>query len=378
MQSIVVDKICRIAYNALRMKPYVVAFHRWSKYTHNRFLKIWKGSGDLEYAWKKSTLQDLISWGLEEDIAGTFLEERKKIDPAREQEKLDKLHVHVLTIEDEQYPILLKEISDPPAILYIAGDVSLLSHSCLAVVGTRLMSAYGTQVIEYIIPGLVRAGLVIVSGLALGVDAYAHKVTLQQKGKTVAVLGSGLDVLYPVQNKKLGEEILTSGGAVISEMPLGASPTSYSFPVRNRIISGLSRGTLVIEAKESSGSLITAHCALDQNRDVFAVPGNIFAANTGGTHNLIKAGEAKLVTTAEDILWELGFVIEDEDRDVENIILDNEHEKKIYGLLSKEPLFVDSIIQESGLPSSDVTAILTILEMKGYVKNMGGMMWVKR
>jgi DNA processing protein len=359
------------------MTPYIVAFHRWSKYTHNRFLKIWKGSGDLSYAWKKSTLNDLLSWGLEEEIARTFLEERKRIDPIEEQEKLDKLQIHLLTIQDGQYPALLKEISDPPVILYVAGDVSLLSGACLAVVGTRLMSAYGKQVIEYIIPGLTHAGLVIVSGLALGVDAYAHKVTLQNKGKTIAVLGSGLDVVYPVQNKKLGEEIIASGGAVLSEMPLGSPPTAYSFPVRNRIISGLSRGTLVIEAKESSGSLITAHSALDQNRDVFAVAGNMFASNMEGTHNLIKSGEAKLVTKAEDILSELGFATDEKSEEQKNVILENEHEKRVYDLLSQEPLFVDHLIQESELSSSDVTAILTILEMKGYVKNMGGMMWVK-
>lgn len=362
------------------MKPYAVAFHRWSKYTNARFLKIWKGSNDLSYAWSKAKKQEFVSWGIEEDIVETLIRERQDINVTQEWERIEKVGITVITINDEIYPILLHEIADFPPILYVRGDVSVFHQSCFAVVGTRLMSAYGKQVMDYIVPALVQAGLVIVSGLALGVDAYAHKLTLDSKGKTIAVLGSGVDVVYPVENKRLGENIIMQGGMVISELPLGTHPTNYSFPIRNRIISGLSKGTLVVEAKEESGSLITARLALEQNREVFAAPGNIFASNTGGTHNLIKAGEAKLVTKVEDILTELGFVVGtgEKESNMENIYFNDPKEETVFSLLTREPKMVDVIIQESNLSSSEVHAILTIFEVKGLAQNVGGMMWVRR
>ncbi len=359
------------------MNKHLLALHQLPKMTNARLFKIWQGSHDWESIWKNATACDFKSWGIEDDVAQEFLRAKENIDIDALGKKLEEIEATFISWDDKNYPVLLKELPDPPFLLYVRGDASILSLPCLAVVGTRLMTTYGKQVLDDLLQPLVQSGLVIVSGLAIGIDAYAHKTTLDHHGKTIAVLGSGVDKIYPANNRKLAEDIVEKGGALISEFPLGMEPTVYTFPIRNRIISGLSKGTLVVEAKESSGSLITAKLALEQNRDVFAVPGNMFSSNMAGTHNLIKKGEAKLVTHATDILEELGLVLEPSAQ-LQKLEFENLNEEKVYLLLSKEPVQADQLIQESELPSSEVSSLLTVLEVKGLVQNLGGGMWVRK
>lgn len=362
------------------MKQYYLAFHLLSRYTNVRFLKILKGCrGDLVYAWERAGQLELIDWGIEEEIAGKIVYDKKTIDPAQEYERLLQKNITMLLMGDREYPLLLKEISDPPLMLYLRGNADTLSIPAVAFVGTRLMTAYGKQVLEHLLFPLIQSGVAIVSGLAVGVDAHAHSLTLAHNGRTVAVLGSGLDAIYPVHNRKLAAEIIQNNGTVVSEFPPAMKPTPYTFPIRNRIISGLSKGVVIVEAKEKSGSLITARLALEQNRDVFAIPGSIFLSNSAGTHNLIKNGEAKLVTSGEDILIELGFQKDTAvSQDMRAIRFDTKNEELLYALLSSEPQLLDHIVEKSNFPPSRVGSLLTLLEMKALAHNIGGNRWVRQ
>ena len=362
------------------MQRYLAALHQISKCTNKRLFTLFKKKRDFEYLWKNASVSDFMKRGIEQNIAEEIVEKRKGIDPDKPLQQLKKDGVKTIHFYDKEYPLLLKEISDPPFLLYVRGDISALNKICFAVVGTRLMTPYGRQSLEHIIPPLIQTGLVVVSGLAIGVDAHAHKVTLNYTGKTIAVLGSGIDCISPSNNTRLAEKIVEQGGAVISEFPVGMKPTIYTFPIRNRIISGLSKGVLIVEAKEKSGSLITAQLALDQNREVFALSGSIFAENMMGTHRLIQKGEAKLVTSGQDILEELGIDQSQMEKFEKNktIGFDSKKEEQIYTLLTKETQYTDHIIQQSGLSSSEVNGILTVLEMKGFVENLNGMMWIRK
>ncbi|MFN3301906.1 MAG: DNA-processing protein DprA [Patescibacteria group bacterium] len=318
----------------------------------------------------KASISDLIKAGIEQEIAQEFIDWRKKIEPEKEWQKLEKEKIKIVTIRDENYPKLLKEIYNPPVILYVKGELYSEENYPLAVVGTRRMSFYGREVVEEIVRDLAKMGLTIVSGLALGIDGLAHKIALQEKGRTIAVLGGGLDEknIYPSVHKDLVKKIVTSGGAVISEYPIGTSPTRYTFPLRNRIISGLSLGTLVIEAPLGSGALITAQQALDQNREVFAVPGSIYSKNSEGCNWLIKLG-AKAVTCAKDVLEALNleFVLKKEKK----IIAETKEEEILLKYLSKEPIHIDELIRQSKLSPSQVLTTLSLMEIKEKVKNLG-------
>jgi DNA processing protein len=250
--------------------------------------------------------------GLGEKLVQNFLSFRKSFDNDSYFLRLERLGINVLFAGEENYPKLLKEIEGRPPVLYVkvrqirpAGQI--FQKKAVAVVGTRKVTSYGRQVTEVIVKGLVASGLVVVSGLARGVDGVAHQATINNGGITIAVLGSGLDLIYPPEHKKLAEKIVESGGAIVSEFPLGAQTVPGNFPARNRIISGLSLGVVITEAAENSGSLITASCAADQGREVFAVPGPITSPLAAGTAELIKKG-AKLVSGVEDILEELNEV----------------------------------------------------------------------
>jgi len=274
-----------------------------------------------------------------------------------------------ISINDKNYPKLLKKISDPPKILYVRGKI-LPEEDCFAIVGTRMCSFYGKQVALEIAGDLAEAGLTIVSGLAPGIDTFCHQATLERKKRTIAVLGTGLDEksIYPQSNLKLAEKIIESGGCLISEYSPGTSGSRFTFPKRNRIIAGLSLGVLVIEAKQKSGALITANLAKKQKRKVFAVPGPIHSSNSRGCHCLIKQG-AKLVESANDILKELnlleitrpGLIATGETLE-ENLILD---------ALKEEGLYIDKIIEKTKLPTAKVASTLAILEIKGKVRNLG-------
>ncbi len=287
-------------------KKYFNAFNLIDEIGPISFKKILTAFDSLERAWQASP-NEFIRAGLKRAVAEQIKRKRPKIDPESELEKIIKEGIDIITIKDKDYPKLLKEIYAPPAILYIRGQFRPEDKFCLGVVGPRKVSFYGKQIAPCITANLAQAGLTIVSGLAKGVDALAHQTALKVNGRTIAVLGSGLDrkSIYPAINKRLAEEI-SQNGVVISEYPINTEPIAQNFPQRNRIISGLSLGVLVIEASEKSGALITAKDALEQNREVFAIPGSILSANSIGTNNLIKMG-AKLVSNVNDILEELNL-----------------------------------------------------------------------
>ncbi len=275
------------------------------------------------------------------------------------------------------YPKLLAKIYDPPKVLYYRGDLSICDQPTLAVVGSRKFSPYGQQACQHIVGPLARQGMVIVSGLALGIDGISHQTALDNQGKTIAVLGSGVDdnSIFPVTNRHLARKIIENKNLIISEFPCGFRPTSYSFPTRNRIIAGLSLGTLIIEAAEKSGALITASCALDYNREVFAVPNPIFSPTSAGVNNLIKNG-AFPVTLPADITKILNIQDIKQTMIVRQLIPASKQEEAIYKILSKEPKHIDLIIKQTNLDSHIVNGTLTLMEIKGLVKNVGNMMYI--
>lgn len=273
-----------------------------------------------------------------------------------------------IQLKSKDYPKLLRHITDPPAVLYCRGNVSLLKTECFAVVGTRSMTPYGREATQQIVPGLARH-FTIVSGLALGIDAVAHRATLDCGGKTIAVLGSGINLITPETNLRLGQDILKNDGLIISEHPGKKPAYKDSFPERNRIISGLSKGVLVVEADEKSGSLITARLAGEQNRDVFAVPGNIFSSKSMGPHKLIRTG-AKLVASSHDILDDYSKLPLAKSSHLSTI--DPTHAMILAILETHGPLNIDSIIEYADLGASRVIGALAIMEIQGHVKQMAG------
>lgn len=312
--------------------------------------------------------------------------DKKSIDPDKEWSKLEREKIGMITIFDKNYPGPLRHIHNPPFLLYIRGSANALNQTCFGVVGTRALSEYGKRSTPHIVLDLARAGFAIVSGLASGIDTLAHKTALEAGAKTIAVLGTGIDdrTIYPANNLRLAHKIIETGGAVISEYAPGTHGTKFSFPQRNRIISGLSKGVLVVEADEQSGALITAAYALEQNRDVFAVPGAIFAKTSRGTNNLIKKG-AKAVTCAEDILEDYGIRIKNQESRIK-VKADNPVEEKILAVLSGlpsttldsskvvlgEPMTMDDIIRRSGLDAAQAAATLMVMELNRKIKNLGG------
>ncbi len=325
----------------------------------------------LEYAWNTTNLNEFQQAGLRQSLIEQIKINRPKINPDWEMEKLNKAGIGLITIEDNNYPFLLKEIYRPPALLYIRGKFQKQDNTSIGIVGTRKCTFYGKQITPFITAELCSAKLTIVSGLAKGIDTLAHKTALENNKRTIAVLGSGIDQqsIYPRINQRLAEQI-TENGALISEFPPRTPPLSHHFPQRNRIISGLSLGIVVIEAPEKSGALITARDALEQNREVFAIPGHIYSSNSIGPNNLIKMG-AKLVSQTKDILEELNLT--PAQISSQKIIKpDNPEEKNILKQLSQEPLHIDKIIHQSKLSTAVVNSNLLLMEIKGKIKNIGG------
>jgi len=280
--------------------------------------------------------------------------------------------VRVITFLAEEYPKLLLEIPDPPPYLYVKGELRG-SETAVAIVGSRRASTYGMHTTTRLASDLAGHGITVVSGMARGVDTAAHRGALSSGGRTIGVLGCGIDVIYPPENRRLFEE-MASSGAIVSEFPLGTLPLAENFPRRNRIISGMSRGVLVVEAMEKSGSLITAQYALEQGREVFAIPGNINSGASRGTNRLIKDG-AKLVEGVEDILEELphriGTAAAAGAAPAPDFAL-TPKEAAVYTLLAEAPRHIDDVIVKSGLTVGDVSAILLALELKGAVMQLPG------
>jgi DNA processing protein len=283
-------------------------------------------------------------------------------------------HIEILTWDDKLYPTRLKEIDQPPPVLYLRGELTTEDSWAVAVVGTRRVSAYGRQVAEEVASFLATNGVTVISGLARGVDAIAHQSALKAGGRTIAVLGCGVDRIYPPENAQLAEKIMT-GGALVSDYAPGTPPDAANFPPRNRIISGLSTATVIVEAGETSGALITAQFAVDQGREVFAVPGNIYAPQSKGTNRLIAQG-AHPMLSVRDLLDVLNLTRVTEQRFVRKVLPADETESKLMSVLTHEPLHMDEIRNQTGLPIERVSATLVMMELKGMVRQVGGMNYV--
>lgn len=354
---------------------YWVGFSKIPSIGPTRFQKLLKGFSNLEAAWN-SPLWQLGQAGLEERVIAEIVRSRQEINLDDEMAELEKENVQVMTILDKDYPKLLKEIYSPPPLLFWRGQLPGDDEFLLAVVGTRKPSSYGQHVTKTLARDLAQSGLTIVSGLALGIDSLAHTAALEANGKTMAVLGCGVERanIYPASNRYLGEKIVDRGGCIISEHPLGTPPLKHHFPRRNRIISGASLGTLVVEAPLKSGALLTAQLSLEQNREVFSVPGNITSAYSAGTNKLIKMG-ARVTTSAEDVLETLNLQKATQYLAASAIVPESEEETKILPLLKNEPIHVDELSRSTGLPIQIINATLMLMEMKGKVRHMGGMMY---
>lgn len=301
-----------------------------------------------------------------------------KFNAQKESKDLSKQEIYILDIYDDRYPQILKEITTPPPLLYYRGNIELLKDIfALAIVGTRKITPYGHLAAHKIIPELVKAEFIIVSGLAMGVDALAHEITLEHKGQAIAVLGTGIDdaSIYPRANRGLAHRIIKSGGLLFSEYAPGSEAQKFHFPVRNRIISGLTLGTLVIEAHQKSGSLITAQAALDQQRNVYAIPGQIHSSASQGTNHLIQQG-AKMVVCSQDILQDFQHIHIADSRLIQQSFELLPAEQIILSLLA-ESLDIDSLVEQSQLSISQVTTGLMMLELKGLIKQIGSQLYVK-
>ncbi len=334
-----------------------------------KFDQLLRAFGSAEKAWEapEEAFREL-GWG---STALQALKSREKVVATTTIGVLSRYKIKVITKEEGEYPDNLRTCPTPPPLLYVRGELSPSDSLSLAVVGTRRMTRYGGDVVGSLIPELCAAGLTIVSGLALGVDAAAHKAALEAGGRTVAVLAGGVDQVTPRSNERLGQEIISRGGAIISEFPLGTQPFKSLFPFRNRIISGMSLGTLVIEAAEGSGTFHTVRAALEQGREVFAIPGSIFSPYSAGTAKLIQSG-AKLVTSARDILEELEVGVRSVKQEAKGAAPATVGEKEVLELLEGEEKCVNDIIKDSDMPTNEVLSALTLLEMRGLVKDCGG------
>ncbi|MBA7561056.1 hypothetical protein ES708_02690 [subsurface metagenome] len=326
--------------------------------------------GNLENAWQARSA-DLKQAGLDRGVVQAITSWQPKISLEAEMEKLDCYGVKVFTYHDPGYPARLKEIYDYPPVLYVRGTILSEDEWCLTVVGTRRATVYGRQITEEIVTDLARSKITIVSGLAKGIDSVAHHSALEAGGRSIAIFGCGLDTVYPSENVSLARRIIQQG-ALVSEYPLGTRPRPDNFPRRNRIMSGMSLGVLVIEAGESSGAIITAHMALEQNREVFAIPGSVLSPASRGTNHLIQEG-AKLVRDYTDILEELNLTAVAHQIEMKEVIPTSDTESLLLKQLSAEPTHIDEVCRQSELPVSTVSSTLAMMELKGLVKQVGTM-----
>jgi len=357
------------------------------------FAKLIKHFGSADRALGASVSElakiDGVGFKTAEQIAAT----RGKFDVTAELELAQKLDVWIINLDDERYPPVLKQIYDPPPVLYIKGSLSREDNLAISIVGSRRCSLYGQEQSSRLAHFLSSAGFTICSGMARGIDTAAHQGALSAGGRTIAVQGCGLENIYPPENKKLFE-LIAESGACISELPLGFEPLSENFPPRNRIIAGLSLGTIVVEAGFRSGALITARAALENNREVMAVPGKIDSPLSKGTHQLLKQG-AKLIESVEDVMEALGYIgeqledhvstaVEKAAKSIETPLFDikalklSSPEKTIYECLKKEPLHIEEIIDDTDLAAGSVNAGLVSLRLKGLIKQLPGSLFVKR
>ncbi len=329
---------------------------------------------DLASAWNAPQRQ-LERAGLELRLVNALAQMRSKLNLDEELDRIEQTGAQLLTLGHDDYPTPLQGLPDPPLVLYVRGTLLPTDRHALSVVGTRQATHYGREAAYKLSSALAQHGVTIISGLAHGIDSAAHRGALEANGRTIAVMGCGIDHIYPADNIELAQQI-TRNGALISEFPLGTPPEGRNFPRRNRIISGIGLGVLVVEAPDNSGALITANMAAEQGRDVFAVPGNIFNKSSAGSNRLIQEG-AKLVMGAADILNELNitFTRVQAKTITEKIVPGSPTEAQLLGALSADPLHVDDVARLCDMPIATVTSTLTILELKGLARKVGPMQY---
>ena len=354
---------------------YWVAFSLIPNLGAVRFRALESHFGNLKTAWQAG-FDELKAAGLDEKTARSITTHRGAISPDEQMEKLERCGAHVINWNDPEYPARLKEIHSPPPVLYIREQLSVEDERSVAVVGTGKASSYGKEVASVLCRDLAASGVGIVSGLARGIDSIAHRAALDAGGRTIAIFGTGVDFIYPPEHAKLSQDIVDHG-ALVSEYPLGTNPKSQHFPQRNRIISGMTLGTLVVEAGEQSGALITVSHALEQGREVFCVPGNIFSPASSGTNALIQEG-AKVVTSYKDVLEELNLNAVAYQMEMRSLTHpQDENETRLLEHITHEPLHIDEIRRRVSLPINMVSSILATMELKGMVKQVGGMHYTR-
>lgn len=354
---------------------YWVAFNRTPGIGASKMRALLATFGSAAKAWHASPLQLAKVPGLDQRALQSLLQLRSTLDLDQLQAQITQHRVKVLTWESPNYPARLLEVPDSPPVLYVRGELLPADDWAVAIVGTRTPTAYGKAVVSELAQTLAHAGVTVVSGLARGIDTLAHSACLNAGGRSLAVLGSGLDQIYPPENRLLADNMLNSG-ALLSDYAVGTRPDSKNFPARNRIISGLTLATVIVEAGESSGALITARYAAEQGRDVLAVPGSIYSRQSIGTNRLIRDG-AKPVLSANDILEELNLRLVVEHSVARQELPANREETAVLQHLTQEPLHIDEISLLASLPIEQVSSTLAMLELKGRVRQVGGMQFVK-
>ena len=355
--------------------PFRIALHRVHRLGAVRFGLLDHAFPSMEEVWR-APAGALVAAGLDQRTAEEVVRARGETDPDAELERLAAAGVTALAQGDPRYPSRLREIDDAPPVLYVKGAWAEVDEWSVAVVGTRRATAYGRMAAQELSRGLATNGITVVSGLARGVDTVSHRAALDAGGRTVAVLANGLDTVYPPENRRLAEGI-AERGAVMSDYPLGTKPRADFFPRRNRILSGVSLGTLVVEGDHDSGAMITARFAMEQNREVFAVPGSIFSVQSKGPFGLIKDG-ATPIATAEEILEALNLSVAGKQLDFGRAAPpESDDERALMAALGREPQHIDVVVRRSGLAAATVSGTLALLELKGLVRDVGGMQFVR-
>lgn len=344
---------------------YVYLWAQWGILNFDQYRFVIKHFGDLKTAWEKIDLVFLVKLGFGREKAERLLGIRKGLNFHQLLQRIENQNVRIFCVDDADYPKCLRSITSPPVFLFVRGKLPLL-HKALAVVGTRQITDYGRMVTEKLVSDLIGSRLVIISGLAFGVDSCAHEATLKNQGITVAVLGCGVDNIYPSSNRSLADRIIKNGGAVLSEYPLGTPAMQHHFPVRNRIISGLSRGVLIVEGGVKSGALITARYALEQGREVFAIPNNITKVGLSGTNHLIRRGEAKLVENVGHILEEFQMQPAQSKQSVSFSAIESELLEQIMNGGKS----IDELTLETSYNVARLSEVFINLQLKGVVRQI--------
>jgi DNA processing protein len=355
-------------------KAFWIAFNRVNGVGPTRLRALLDVCGSVEAAWHAS-IQQMQEARLDRRSIENLLTARREIHPQQEYDRVQAAGITALTWEDADYPGALRTIDASPPVLYVRGRLTSQDEWSVALVGTRRASTYGREVAQVLSSELARHGVTVISGLALGVDTVAHRAAVEAGGRTVAVLGSGVDQIYPPQNRGLAQAIAEQG-AILSDYPLGTRPEATNFPPRNRIISGLSQGVVVIEASERSGALITAKFAAEQGRDVFAVPGSILHPGSAGCNMLIQQGATPLLSV-DDVLEQLNLLHLQERIDARRTVPADAQEEVILALLSGEPAHIDDLVRGANLPAASIGGLLAIMELKGLVRQVAPMTYVR-